>query len=355
MRNSYSDFNLKRVVVLALKLLSSRDRKWLVVMASIQALIGLLDLVGIVFLGALSSVVLNGLSSRSYGDRLGQFLALLKIENNDFNFQILFLASVAIGAIFSRILLSVYLSRRILTFLSIRSAYVSRRLFQKMLEEGLDFIKRRTALNSQFAINRGIDLIMVGCLGILMTLLADALSLTFIFFGLLVIDPKFALALVLAFSLLGTLLHVVLRKKTERVARDKTTFEIASNQKIQDTLLTFREVHVRNQQSLAIREFSELRLKSAKAIADSMFLQSVPKFVFESTVIVAAVFMGLFQLLANDVFRAISTLTIFLAAGTRVAPGMLRIQQGFMALKSNLGQTSPTLEILTELKINNLD
>jgi ATP-binding cassette, subfamily B, bacterial PglK len=355
MRNSDSDFNLKRVVVLALKLLSSRDRKWLVVMASIQALIGLLDLVGIVFLGALSSVVLNGLSSRSYGDRLGQFLALLKIENNDFNFQILFLASVAIGAIFSRILLSVYLSRRILTFLSIRSAYVSRRLFQKMLEEGLDFIKRRTALNSQFAINRGIDLIMVGCLGILMTLLADALSLTFIFFGLLVIDPKFALALVLAFSLLGTLLHVVLRKKTERVARDKTTFEIASNQKIQDTLLTFREVHVRNQQSLAIREFSELRLKSAKAIADSMFLPSVPKFVFESTVIVAAVFMGLFQLLANDVFRAISTLTIFLAAGTRVAPGMLRIQQGFMALKSNLGQTSPTLEILTELKINNLD
>lgn len=355
MRNSDSDFNLKRVVVLALKLLSSRDRKWLVVMASIQALIGLLDLVGIVFLGALSSVVLNGLSSRSYGDRLGQFLALLKIENNDFNFQILFLASVAIGAIFSRILLSVYLSRRILTFLSIRSAHVSRRMFQKMLEEGLDFIKRRTALNSQFAINRGIDLIMVGCLGILMTLLADALSLTFIFFGLLVIDPKFALALVLAFSLLGTLLHVVLRKKTERVARDKTTFEIASNQKIQDTLLTFREVHVRNQQSLAIREFSELRLKSAKAIADSMFLPSVPKFVFESTVIVAAVFMGLFQLLANDVFRAISTLTIFLAAGTRVAPGMLRIQQGFMALKSNLGQTSPTLEILTELKINNLD
>ena len=355
MRNSDSDFNLKRVVVLALKLLSSRDRKWLVVIASIQALIGLLDLVGIVFLGALSSVVLNGLSSRSYGDRLGQFLALLKIENNDFNFQILFLASVAIGAIFSRILLSVYLSRRILTFLSIRSAHVSRRMFQKMLEEGLDFIKRRTALNSQFAINRGIDLIMVGCLGILMTLLADDLSLTFIFFGLLVIDPKFALALVLAFSLLGTLLHVVLRKKTERVARDKTTFEIASNQKIQDTLLTFREVHVRNQQSLAIREFSELRLKSAKAIADSMFLPSVPKFVFESTVIVAAVFMGLFQLLANDVFRAISTLTIFLAAGTRVAPGMLRIQQGFMALKSNLGQTSPTLEILTELKINNLD
>jgi ABC-type multidrug transport system fused ATPase/permease subunit len=355
MRNSDSDFNLKRVVVLALKLLSPRDRKWLAVMASIQALIGLLDLVGIVFLGALSSVVLNGLSSRSYGDRLGQFLALLKIENNDFNFQILFLASVAIGAIFSRILLSVYLSRRILTFLSIRSAHVSRRLFQKMLEEGLDFIKRRTALNSQFAINRGLDLIMVGCLGILMTLLADALSLAFIFFGLLVIDPKFALALALAFSFLGTLLHLVLRKKTERVARDKTTFEIASNQKIQDTLLTFREVHVRNQQSLAIREFSELRLKSAKAIADSMFLPSVPKFVFESTVIVAAVFMGLFQLLANDVFRAISTLTIFLAAGTRVAPGMLRIQQGFMALKSNLGQTAPTREILTELNINNLD
>lgn len=355
MPKSNSVFSLKQVVVLALRLLSSRDRKWLTVMASLQALIGLLDLVGIVFLGALSSVVLNGLSSRSYGDRLGQFLELLKIDNNDFNAQILILASVAIGALFSRILLSIHLSRRILTFLSIRSAHVSRRLFQKILEEGLDFIKRRTVLNSQFAINRGIDLIIVGCLGILMTLLADAISLVFIFFGLLVIDPKLALALLLAFSSLGTVLNVALRKNTLRIARDKTTFEIASNQKIQDTILTFREVHVRNQQSVAIREFSELRLKSAKAIADSMFLPSVPKFVFESSVIVAAVFIGLFQLLANDVFRAISTLTIFLAAGTRVAPGMLRIQQGFMSLKSNVGQISPTLEILTELKIDNLN
>jgi len=355
MHNSNSGFSLKRLLVIALKLLSPRDRGWLIVIASLQALIGLLDLVGIVFLGALSSVVLNGLKSRSYGDRLGQFLALLKIENNDLNFQILFLASVAIVAIFSRILLSVYSSRRILRFLSIRSAQVSRKIFQKVLEEGLDFIKRRTALNTQFAINRGIDLMMVGCLGILMTLLADALSLSFIFVGLLVIDLKFALALLLAFTFLGTLLHIALRKKTERVARDRITFEIASNQKIQDTLLTFREVHVRNQQSLAIREFSELRLKSAKAIADSMFLPSVPKFVFESTVIVAAVFMGLFQLLANDFFRAISTLTIFLAAGTRVAPGMLRIQQGFMSLKFNSGLTSPTLEILSELKIENLN
>ena len=89
MPNANSVFSLKQVVILALRLLSSRDRKWLTVMASLQALIGLLDLVGIVFLGALSSVVLNGLSSRSYGDRLGQFLEFLKIDNNDFNFQIL--------------------------------------------------------------------------------------------------------------------------------------------------------------------------------------------------------------------------------------------------------------------------
>ena len=79
MPNANSVFSLKQVVILALRLLSSRDRKWLTVMASLQALIGLLDLVGIVFLGALSSVVLNGLSSRSYGDRLGQFLEFLKI------------------------------------------------------------------------------------------------------------------------------------------------------------------------------------------------------------------------------------------------------------------------------------
>ena len=54
MRKTNLDFGLKRTLSLALKLLSSRDRKWLSVMAVLQALIGLLDLVGIVFLGALS-------------------------------------------------------------------------------------------------------------------------------------------------------------------------------------------------------------------------------------------------------------------------------------------------------------
>ena len=355
MINSDLRTDLKQQVTLALNLMSLSDKRRLIVLGTAQSLIGLLDLVGIVFLGALSSVVINGISSRIYGDRLSQFLDLVNLEDKEFNYQVLFLAGSAVLAIFSRIVLSIILARRILTFLSIRAAQVSVKLFQRVIDEGLDFLKRRTALRSQFAINRGVDLLIVGCLGIIVTLLADAVSLVMIFAGLLVIDFSFAIVLVLVFATLGAILHLVLKKRNEEIARLKTTYEIASNQKIQDTILTFREVHVRNQASQVLGDFSYLRVSSAKAIADSMFLPSIPKFVFESTVIAVAVFMGLFQLLTSDLFRAISTITIFLAAGMRVGPAMLRIQQGIMSLKSNLGQISPTLEILYDLGIKDLE
>ena len=244
--------------MLALNLLSLSDKKRLILLGTAQSLIGLLDLVGIVFLGALSSLVINGISSRIYGDRLSQFLDLVNLEDREFNFQVLFLTGVAVLAIFLRIVLSIILSRRILTFLSIRAAQVSMKLFQRVIDEGLDFLKRRTALRSQFAINRGVDLLIVGCLGIMVTLLADAVSLVLIFAGLLAIDFSFAIVLVLVFATLGTILHLALKKRNEEIANLKTTYEIASNQKIQDTILTFREVHVRNQASHVLSDFSNL-------------------------------------------------------------------------------------------------
>ena len=137
---------LKQQVMLALNLLSLSDKKRLILLGTAQSLIGLLDLVGIVFLGALSSLVINGISSRIYGDRLSQFLDLVNLEDREFNFQVLFLTGVAVLAIFLRIVLSIILTRRILTFLSIRAAQVSMKLFQRVIDEGLDFLKRRTDL-----------------------------------------------------------------------------------------------------------------------------------------------------------------------------------------------------------------
>jgi ABC-type multidrug transport system fused ATPase/permease subunit len=50
----------------------------------------------------------------------------------------------------------------------------------------------------------------------------------------------------------------------------------------------------------------------------------------------------------NDATRAIANLTVFLAAATRIAPAILRVQQGVLSIRTGLGTVGRTVEIIRE-------
>lgn len=52
------------------------------------------------------------------------------------------------------------------------------------------------------------------------------------------------------------------------------------------------------------------------------------------------------EFLRLDAAHAVAGVAIFVLAGTRIAPALLRLQQGFIAVKSHLGAAGPTLEVL---------
>jgi ABC-type multidrug transport system fused ATPase/permease subunit len=59
--------------------------------------------------------------------------------------------------------------------------------------------------------------------------------------------------------------------------------------------------------------------------------------------------IGAAQFILQDAAHAVATLAIFLAAGTRIAPAVLRVQQGSIQVRSSIGQAAPTLELIEEL------
>ena len=344
-------FSLVRLeVAVAWSLLDAKRKRWLLVRALLQLITGILDLLGIVFLGALSAIAINGIGSRESGDRLSQFLTLFSLQDQDFESQVTLLALTAVSIIVLRIFLSMYLSVSILKYLSRTAAEISSDLFRSTLDLGLIFVERRTILNSQFAINRGVDLLIVGSLGITMNLLADFAAVILIVCGLMLIDFVFAVSTFACFGLLGFFIYRIMKTRTQRVAESKTKFEIGSNEIIKDAFLSFRELFVKNQKARIFFKFQDIRGKSAEAIAETMFFPSIPKFIFECALIFGAVFLAVFQFMFNDAFRAISTLTVFLAAGTRLVPAILRLQQGALNLKSNFGQVGPTVDLLKEIQ-----
>ena len=83
-------------------------------------------------------------------------------------------------------------------------------------------------------------------------------------------------------------------------------------------------------------------------------MPSISKYLIESTVVLAAVLISGVQFLLQDATQAISTLIVFMAAGTRIAPAVMRIQQGIIQIKGNIGTSQPTLELIESLHSSKL-
>jgi ABC-type multidrug transport system fused ATPase/permease subunit len=77
-----------------------------------------------------------------------------------------------------------------------------------------------------------------------------------------------------------------------------------------------------------------------------LLFPNIGKYAVEVSIALATLLMAALQFSTQNAAQAAANLSIFLAAGSRVAPALLRIQNGMITLKSNLGQVTPTLALL---------
>jgi ABC-type multidrug transport system fused ATPase/permease subunit len=63
-------------------------------------------------------------------------------------------------------------------------------------------------------------------------------------------------------------------------------------------------------------------------------------------VIFGALAISAVQFITKDAISAVSTLTVFMAAGTRIAPALLRIQQGAIKIKQNVWSAETALSLI---------
>jgi ABC-type multidrug transport system fused ATPase/permease subunit len=93
---------------------------------------------------------------------------------------------------------------------------------------------------------------------------------------------------------------------------------------------------------------AEERLQLSDVAAEMSFLPNVSKYVLEVSIVLGAVVVSAFQFMTTDSVHAISVLSVFLAASTRLAPAILRIQQGSTAIRSNLSNSQRTIDLIRE-------
>lgn len=318
-------------------------------MSIIQICMGALDLIGVAAIGLLGAISISGLQSQVPGSRVISVLKFLHISDLSFQTQAISLGITALLLLVGRTILSVFFTRRILFFLSRRGAKISSTLISRLLSKPLLFVQERTTQEISFAVTAGVAQITLYVLATAMIIVSDVSLLLVMAIGLFMVDPITAIGTLLIFTLVGFLLYRFMHVRASDLGVKQSEFTILSNEKIVEVFNSYRESVVRNRRDYYAREIGKLRFALADVSAESAFMPYVSKYVIEMTIVIGAVLIGIAQFMLYDLSHAVATLSIFLASGTRIAPAVLRIQQGLVQIQSSLGQATPTLDLIDEL------
>jgi ABC-type multidrug transport system fused ATPase/permease subunit len=329
--------------------LTKLEKQKVIGVIAIQIILGLLDLVAIAIVGVLSALAVTGVQSRGPGNRVSSVLQFIGIDNLEFRTQVAILGIGAAVILISRTVFSVYFSRKILYFLSFKASTLSSRLFSRTIQEPLLTIRSKSSQGLLFALTTGVATITMGILGTAAILIADFSLLIIMAIGLFALDPILATSTLLVFGTISWILFKLLNTRAQTLGEKNAALSVEGNSKILEALASYREIVVSHRRSNYSIEVSKTRYELAETVAELSFMPNISKYVIESAVVFGALAVAGVQFVLKDATNAVATLAVFLAAGARIAPAVMRIQQGAVSMKGSIGAATPTLNLIDEL------
>lgn len=331
-------------------LLSRRDKKKLTLILVLQIFVSFLDVIGIALIGVVGALTVTGIQSSRPVGKINDVIIFLNLEDNSFQSQVAIIGLAAATVLLSRTFISIYFTRKTLYFFSLRSALLSRQLISKLLTQNLLKVQEKSSQETLFATTYGTSALMVGVFGNAVNFVVD-LSLLIVLLGVLVIvDPIIAVCTVLLLGSVTFALYRKLNSRAGKLGRLDSALNIELSTNILEVLATYRESIVRNRRFFYIEKIGQVRVKLAATQAEVNFMPSISKYVVETSVILGSIVVASLQFLAKDAQQSFATLSIFMGAATRLAPTLLRLQQGMLFMGNSVGAATNTISLIDSLK-----
>lgn len=350
-RRRYSQTTIGR----SIRVLTRKDQRRIFLVSILQVFLSLLDLLGVAAIGMLGALAVRGIQSSPPGDRVQGILDFLHLSGFSFQVQAAILAISATFFLVSRTVFSVFFTRKTLFFLSRKAATISANLVSRLLAQPLLVVQSRSTQETLYALTVGVNTIAMGVIGTVIQMFTDASLLIILLVGLFIVDPYIAILSALIFGVIGLVMFLLMNVRAKRLGELNSELSISSSQKILEVLNSYRELTVRNRRGFYAQEIMKLRLRLADTSAETQFLPNISKYVIESSIIIGGLVIGAQQFLTQDATHAVATLGVFMAASTRIAPAIMRIQQSAIQVKGSLGVATPTLDLIDSLGLDGVD
>ena len=345
---------VREAIRASLGLLTSRDRRRLVLITVAQMSTSILDLVGVLLIGLVASLTLSAEGFAPQQEMVDRVLEVLGLSNADPETVALSLAAGAGFLLILKTLLSMLIAKRILRFLANRQALVSGRLAAGLLSRSLLQVQRQPSQQTAYTLTIGVGYATVTILGQGTIALTEATLLVVLGVGVLAISPGVTVFSIAFFVIVSIALQRAIAVKAGPRGKRSARLSVQSIETVQEALRTYREAVVLQRRGLYVQRFRDLCRQLAINVTDIQFASMVPKYVLEISLVCGAGLLALSQLLTKDLPAAVAIIAVFLAAGSRIIPSILRLQGASIQIRTAAGQAAPTYELARELDLEHL-
>ena len=339
----------------ALSLLPEGKRRLVYLATGLQVSLGFLDLIGIVLIGLVAAIAVSGIGVTGipqWGETILESLGMAGLTVSQ---QSVILAGAAVFVLILKTFASAVMTRRITRFLAHRQADVSTRLARQFLSRPLSEVQKWTTSEAIYALGAGVAAATVSLLGATIMIVAEVFLFTIIAVTLLLYDPILTLSVGALFTVIVLFLHRTLGRITQRNAEIVRGTSIDTLTAVSEALATYRETTVLNRRDLYVTRYEGIVGRYATASASNAFVMEIPKYVLEVALYAGILVIGVAQFLTKDWGAAAATVALFLAAGTRLTPALLRLQGAGITIKNASVAAQPTFFLAETLRRSNAE
>ena len=336
---------IKKVLIL----LEIKDRLKLFLVLIVNTFLAFLDLFGVALIGVTSAILIRGLQGLTAGDQVSRFLEILNLDGLPQRNLLILLGGTAISFFIIKTILSVFFLRKTLRYMSIRNAQISSSLVSKMLNRPVERIFSKSIQHQIYNVTGGVERLVGGAVTNLVVIASDLVLLLVILIGLMLVDPVTSIGTFFIFTGIGYVLYFLLHKRVAMLHSKSTYESIYFNQKVSEGINSFRDLFIKGGREFYVNEIRKTKMKLADYDAEIKFIPNISKYTIEVSVILGIAVVAGIQFYLFDSNRAIAVISVFLAASTRIAPAIIRLQQNVIAVKSSLSAAKPTFELIEEL------
>jgi len=331
---------------------SRNDKIRFTLLVSIQILVNFLDLIGIALVGVVGAISIYGIKSEAIGGRTNTVLRFLNLEDDTLQLQVFLIGALAALVMTSKTIISGRISRLIILLVNKKSALVTTKMVEKILSRPTNYLNKYTIQEIIFATTTGVEVVSSRVVGGTLNIISDLLLTLMLFVALFIVNPATTLITSLIFAIMAISLTKYFKKSAVNVGQKELSIGVESNEKLFEALQTYRELTVHSNNNFYISHIYKLRLSLANYITQRNFMPLVSKLVFEITLLCSVFTISIVQFMLYDATHAIAGLAILIGGATRMAPAVLRLQQGFTSISSAHANSKLALSIIEEIDVN---